>query len=190
MTQAATHFSYALPTVSTQKVALVAPTVSHEEIALTFVRHYFTLMHNDISLVHRLYGKTSQFVCAMEGEASTVLVGDQAINKKLLELDVGGCNVAVSSIDSMFSVENCVLVKTMGRLYMRNNTCLKFSQTVLLAPQPTGYYILQEVFRYLKDETVEAKATGPVAKASEVTVTEKAAPSLPLEDRSYCAKVC
>ena len=126
--------------------------VTHEDIALSFVRRYFTLMHDDPSQLHRLYSKASQYVCGVEGEAASVLVGDQAINKKLMELDLAGCNVSVSSIDSMFSVDNAVLIVALGQLHKRDGATFRFSQTVLLAPQPNGYYIPHEVFRHFKGE--------------------------------------
>lgn len=68
-------------------------------------------------------------------------------------------------------------------IYQGSDEIKKFTQTFVLAPQPNGYYVLNDIFRYILDEeedTVEPAAEEAVAAApadEEIAQEEEAVPS-------------
>ncbi|KAJ3301555.1 hypothetical protein HDV03_000667 [Kappamyces sp. JEL0829] len=45
-----------------------------------------------------------------------------------------------------------VIVQVLGELSNKTDVCHKFSQTFFLAEQPEGYYVLNDIFRFLKED--------------------------------------
>lgn len=82
----------------------------------------------------------------------------------------------VSSVDSMPSANNGVIVQVLGEMSNQGTEARKFAQTFFLAEQPNGYYVLNDIFRFLREDidyeneaaeteapTAEEKAPEPVA---------------------------
>lgn len=96
----------------------------------------------------------------------------------------------VLNVDSQASFDN-ILVSVIGEISNKSEPSRKFIQTFVLAEQPNGYYVLNDIFRYLADEQEEIvnevaatpavepdapKAAEPVP-AAEAQVTDEAAVS-------------
>jgi hypothetical protein len=58
----------------------------------------------------------------------------------------------VTQVDSQVSAGNGILIQVLGEMCVMDGPSQKFSQTFFLAPQPNGYYVLNDIFRFLKDE--------------------------------------
>lgn len=58
----------------------------------------------------------------------------------------------VTQVDSQLSVNDGILIHVLGEMCNQNGPSQKFSQTFFLATQPNGYYVLNDIFRFLKDE--------------------------------------
>lgn len=71
------------------------------------------------------------------------------------------------NVDSQASFDN-ILVSVIGEISNKSEPSRKFVQTFVLAEQPNGYYVLNDVFRYLIEEVEEDEA-----------VTEEPTPSIP-----------
>jgi hypothetical protein len=80
----------------------------------------------------------------------------------------------VSNVDSQASANNGIVIQVLGEMSNNGLPHRKFSQTFFLAEQPNGYYVLNDIFRYLKDdddieeddyEYAEAEAEEIVAEA-------------------------
>ena len=145
--------------------------------------------------VHRLiisqlfYSKRSQFVSGVEAEKVTVSVGQrvcfvysstklhsvdslqQAINERIKELDIQDCKVRVSNVDSQESYRNLV-VQVIGEMSNKAAPHRKFVQTFVLAEQPNGYFVLNDIFRYINEEEEEIEPE-PLAES------ETPAPAVP-----------
>ena len=61
----------------------------------------------------------------------------------------------------------------------RNEPWRKFVQTFFLAEQPNGYFVLNDIFRFLKEETVEGDDASE-AEGVELAVPEQPAVSVPV----------
>ncbi|KAI8370718.1 uncharacterized protein BYT42DRAFT_100147 [Radiomyces spectabilis] len=127
----------------------VKPTASREEdVGLIFVREYYTFLNKKPHRLHAFYGKNSSFVRGSEGEVTETYVGQ----KKIEELNFQDCKVLVTQVDSLVSENNGLLIQVLGEMCNRDGPSQKFAQTFFLATQPNGYFVLTDIFRFLKDE--------------------------------------
>jgi Nuclear transport factor 2 (NTF2) domain len=62
--------------------------------------------------------------------------------------------VLISNVDCQASMAGGVIIQILGEL-ISEQQCFKFSQTFFLAQQPEGYYVLNDIFRFLKEDVVE-----------------------------------
>lgn len=69
------------------------------------------------------------------------------------------------NVDSQASFEN-ILVSVIGEISNKAEPPRKFVQTFVLAEQPNGYFVLNDIFRYLADEDEELVEETPVAEAA------------------------
>lgn len=91
----------------------------------------------------------------------------QAIQERIKDLDFQDCKVRVSNVDSQASYEN-IVIQVIGEISNKSGEPKKFVQTFVLAQQPAGYYLLNDIMRYIDEgeETNEAAAeeTAPAAE--------------------------
>lgn len=78
----------------------------------------------------------------------------QAISEKIKALDFQDCKVRVLNVDSQSSFTN-IVVQVIGEMSNKSEPHHKFVQTFVLAEQPNGYFVLNDIFRYLKDDEDE-----------------------------------
>ncbi|KAG7946467.1 hypothetical protein I3843_14G040200 [Carya illinoinensis] len=76
---------------------------------------------------------------------------DVAINEKILSLHYGELSAEILTVDAQDSFSGGVLVLVTGYLTGKDGLRRKFSQTFFLAPQDKGYFVLNDVFRYVDD---------------------------------------
>lgn len=94
---------------------------------------------------------------------------DQAINEKILSLNYEDYTAEIKTADAQESYGKGVIVLVTGCLTGKDNVRRKFSQTFFLAPQDKGYYVLNDVFRYIEEnDTLQSNS------ASVNVVNEKA----------------
>ena len=73
------------------------------------------------------------------------------IAERIKELDFQDCKVRVLNVDSQASFSN-ILIQVIGEMSNKSAPHRKFVQTFVLAEQPNGYFVLNDVFRYINDE--------------------------------------
>ncbi|CAL5441934.1 unnamed protein product [Camellia sinensis] len=74
-----------------------------------------------------------------------------AINDKILSLDYGNYKAEIKTADAQESYKEGVIVLVTGCLTGKDNVRKKFTQTFFLAPQEKGYFVLNDVFRYVEE---------------------------------------
>ncbi|KAL6009285.1 hypothetical protein ACLOJK_022513 [Asimina triloba] len=74
-----------------------------------------------------------------------------AINEKILSLDCGECRAEIKTVDAQESFNSGVLVLVTGYLTGKDNVKRNFTQSFFLAPQDKGFYVLNDIFRYMED---------------------------------------
>src|SRR5436190_23742882 len=95
------------------------------------------------------------------------------------ELDIQDCKVRVLNVDSQASFEN-IVVQVIGEMSNKSEPHHRFVQTFVLATQQNGYYVLNDIFRYLNDDEDEIIEDGPAPDDSVVQeeTTSAAAPTV------------
>ncbi|KZZ88553.1 NTF2 and RRM domain protein [Ascosphaera apis ARSEF 7405] len=163
-------------------------THTQDQIGWYFVEQYYTTLSREPERLHLYYNKPSQFCFGNEAEKVTVAVGLSEIQSRIRSLDFRSCKVRVLNVDAQGSFDN-ILVIVIGEISNDGQPSRKFVQTFVLAQQPNGYFVLNDVFRYLKDEEEEEVdvAAAPVAvpeQQNEAVTAEK-----PVEEQQTPAPV-
>ncbi|RFN45377.1 hypothetical protein FIE12Z_10351 [Fusarium flagelliforme] len=162
---------------STTAAASANSNLSKDEVGWYFVEQYYTTLSKSPEKLHLFYGKRSQFVYGREAELVNVSVGRQAIQERIKALEFQDCKVRVSNVDSQASAEN-IVIQVIGETSNKGAEPRKFVQTFVLAQQPSGYFVLNDILRYIDEET-ENEATAATEEAPEeaaAPATEEAAP--------------
>lgn len=111
----------------------------------------------------------------------------QAIQERLKSLEFQDCKVRVSNVDSQASDES-IVIQVIGETSNKGAEPRKFVQTFVLAQQPSGYFVLNDMLRYI-DEEDEAEADEaeeePAAPATEAPepAPEPAVEAAPVETK-------
>ncbi|KAI8073566.1 hypothetical protein BDF21DRAFT_495272 [Thamnidium elegans] len=126
--------------------------VNPRDIGLIFAREYYTFLNKKPNRLHAFYGADSLLVRGDEGEPVPMVKGQEEIRKKIEELDFDNCKVLVTQVDSQVSANEGVLISVLGEITNKDQPSQKFTETFFLAPQPNGYYVLNNIFRFLKDK--------------------------------------
>lgn len=96
------------------------------------------------------------------------------------------------NVDSQASFDN-ILITVIGEISNKSEPSRKFVQTFVLAEQPNGYYVLNDIFRYLteEDEEVSNEEPAPAAELKEApeAPAEPAAPEVAATSESADAQV-
>ncbi|KAM3415427.1 hypothetical protein BST61_g8951 [Cercospora zeina] len=133
------------------------PDIPKDEVGWYFVEQYYTTLSRSPEKLYLFYNKRSQFVSGQETDKVAVCVGQRAINDKIRELDFNDCKVRVTNVDSQASDSN-IVIQVIGELSNRSQPHRKFTQTFVLATQTNGYFVLNDIFRYLVEVEDEAEA--------------------------------
>ena len=76
---------------------------------------------------------------------------DQEIHEKIISLKYEDYTAEIKTTDAQESHKGGVIVLVTGCLTGKDNVRRKFSQTFFLAPQEKGYYVLNDVFRFIEE---------------------------------------
>lgn len=110
----------------------------------------------------------------------------KAINEKIKQLDFQECKVRVLNVDSQASFGN-ILISVIGEISNKSEPSRKFVQTFVLAEQPNGYYVLNDIFRYLVEEEEELMNEQAAPASGEEQAAE--APAQPATEAAPAAAV-
>lgn len=102
----------------------------------------------------------------------------QAINDRIKDLDFHDTKVRVTNVDSQGSDAN-IVIQVIGEISNKGQPHKRFAQTFVLAEQTNGYFVLNDIFRYLAEEPedeeeVQHDASAPTAGVQEPASTDAA----------------
>ena len=89
------------------------------------------------------------------------------IHNKITSLGFEDCKVFIHSVDAQSSANGGIIIQVIGEMSNRGEPWKKFVQTFFLAEQPNGYFVLNDIFRFLKEETVESDEGEPEQATTE-----------------------
>lgn len=97
---------------------------------------------------------------------------EQGINEKILSFDYTNHKAEINTADAQKSYQEGVTVLVTGCLTGKDNLKRKFAQSFFLAPQDNGYFVLNDVLRYVGDsEPLEKHKVNGVNDAPRVPPT-------------------
>lgn len=118
----------------------------------------------------------------------------QEIHKKITSIGFEDCRVFIHSVDAQESANGGIIIQVIGEMSNHSEPWRKFVQTFFLAQQPNGYFVLNDIFRFLKEETVEtddandsveletAQDTDAISPTTTLVSELPIQPSLPVPD--------
>ncbi|CAK9787156.1 hypothetical protein CC85DRAFT_315775 [Cutaneotrichosporon oleaginosum] len=132
-----------------------ASQIQPSDVGWQFVPQYYNFVNKQPHRLHCFYNKRSTFLHGEEGEDTAVAFGQAEIHERITKIGYDQCKVYINSIDSQSSANGGVIIQVLGEMSNANKPWRKFAQTFFLAEQPNGYFVLNDIFRYLKEETDE-----------------------------------
>lgn len=106
----------------------------------------------------------------------------QEIHQKITSLGFENCKVFIHSVDAQSSADGGIIIQVIGEMSNRGEDWRKFVQTFFLAEQPNGYFVLNDIFRFLKEDAVDdeqADESNVAAQAEPVTPEQHPAEAAP-----------
>ncbi|KAL0930888.1 NTF2 and RRM domain-containing protein [Colletotrichum truncatum] len=161
--------------------------LSKDEVGWYFVEQYYTTLSKNPDKLHLFYGKRSQFVYGMEAEVANVSVGRQAIQERIKSLDFQNSKVRITNVDSQASFDN-IVIQVIGESSIKSAEPKKFVQTFVLAPQPSGYFVVNDILRYINDEDEEEAVAEAEAQPEEQAAPEEVVEAAAAEPESKAEK--
>ncbi|KAJ2897989.1 hypothetical protein MKZ38_004257 [Zalerion maritima] len=132
--------------------------LSKDQVGWYFVEQYYNTVSKNPEKLHLFYGKKSQFVYGVEAEVAKISVGRQPIQERIKQLDFQDCKVRISNVDTQASYDN-IVIQVIGEFSNKGGEPRKFAQTFILAQQPSGYFVLNDILRCIDDDESEEDAT-------------------------------
>lgn len=157
-----------------------AVTPSAQVVGNAFVEQYYHILHQSPELVFRFYHDSSVLSRPDPDGFMSSVTTMQGINDRIISLNYKDYIAEIKTADAQQSFGEGVIVLVTGYLTGRDNLRKKFVQTFFLAPQEKGYFVLNDVFRYLEDN--ESAEVIPVS-VNGVNEDVQAAPLAPEQDK-------
>ena len=105
--------------------------------------------------------------------------GAQEIHQKITSIGFKDCKVFIHSVDAQSSADGGIIIQVIGEMSNQGEPWRKFVQTFFLAEQPNGYFVLNDIFRFLKEETVEYEPTDETESSVPDTAAVQEPPQAP-----------
>ncbi|KAH1031465.1 hypothetical protein J1N35_043639 [Gossypium stocksii] len=141
-------------------------------IGNAFVKQYYTVLHNDPSHAYKFYLDLSVLSRPGTDGAMKSVTTLKEINELILSLDYQSYKAEISFADAQFSLANGVIVLVTGSLIGKDDVRRKFTQSFFLAPQEGGYYVLNDVFRYVDDKEPVDVAYNDIDESSQADLSQ------------------
>lgn len=125
---------------------------SSNEIGWAFVEEYYTVINQSIDRLHLFYNKSSAVTHGVEAAPLDPVFGQKDINEVVLK-EFTNCKVMITNMDCQGTLDSGLLIQVIGEMANEGEPSQKFVQTFVLAKQKKGFYILNDILRYLKEDT-------------------------------------
>ncbi|KAK1554410.1 hypothetical protein Q3G72_011685 [Acer saccharum] len=137
--------------MAAQADAGAAQVVDPQLVANSFVEQYYKFLHDFPDLVHRFYQDSSILGRPGPNGVMTSISTINAINEQIISMDYHHLQTEILTVDAQGSYCSGVIVLVIGFLTEKDNVKRKFAQSFFLAPQEMGFFVLNDVFRYVDD---------------------------------------
>uniref|UniRef100_A0A0D9W3Z3 NTF2 domain-containing protein n=1 Tax=Leersia perrieri TaxID=77586 RepID=A0A0D9W3Z3_9ORYZ len=129
---------------------------SAQVVGNAFVHQYYNILHQSPDLVHRFYQDSSRIGRpAGAGAEMDTVTTMEAINAKIMSMDI--VRAEIKAVDAQESLAGGVTVLVTGHLTGSDDLRREFSQSFFLAPQEKGYFVLNDILRYVGEGDQEVE---------------------------------
>ncbi|KAG0221644.1 hypothetical protein B0O80DRAFT_426234 [Mortierella sp. GBAus27b] len=122
------------------------------QIGTIFAHEYYTFLNKEPSSLHKFYIEHAVMTHGYQGGTVSTSSGLKAIQAKIEHMQLEDCKVLISDIDSQSSVGQGILIQVLGEMSNRGGPAKKFAQSFFLATHEGSFYVLNDIFRYLRDD--------------------------------------
>ncbi|KAH9610302.1 hypothetical protein KSS87_000358 [Heliosperma pusillum] len=159
-----------------------SPEFSAETVGRAFVSQFYQILHHSPERVYCFYN--DQSTMSRSGPTGDLVTATSMDGIKVLILELGckNYNIEILTADAQASYENGVTVLVTGCLTGEDDVRRKFTESFFLAPQDSGYFVLNNTFRFIDEIRF------PV-KDSVEEHCDKIAPTTPISPRCAVALV-
>ncbi|CAI9775194.1 unnamed protein product [Fraxinus pennsylvanica] len=120
-----------------------------QSVAKAFVSQYYSHLHNCPEVVHKFYQESSLLGWPGADDAIISVTTLEGINEKIMSSDYKERPMEIKTADAQESVGGGVVVAVTGRFTVEDNTRKNFTQTFFLAKQEKGFYVLNDILRFI-----------------------------------------
>ncbi|XP_038985890.1 nuclear transport factor 2-like isoform X3 [Phoenix dactylifera] len=149
---------------------------SAQVVANAFVHQYYHILHQSPELVYRFYLENSKLGRSEAQGVMSSITTMQAINEKILSMDYREFGAEIKTVDAQESLDGGVLVLVTGYLTGKDNIRRSFTQSFFLATQDKGYYVLNDIFRYVEEADEQQGISGLVNDTGVTLAPQQEAP--------------
>ncbi|KAA3474909.1 ras GTPase-activating protein-binding protein 1-like [Gossypium australe] len=122
------------------------------QVGSYFVGQYYKVLGQQPDLLHQFYSDASTMI-RVDGDSSESASSMLQIHTLAMSLNFTA--IEIETINSLDSWNGGVLVMVSGSVKIKDfNGRRKFVQTFFLAPQDKGYFVLNDIFQFIDDETI------------------------------------
>ncbi|XP_068327957.1 nuclear transport factor 2-like [Pyrus communis] len=143
------------------------------DVGKNFINQYRQIFRGDSKVLHKFYQDSSVLSRPEQDGSMKSVTTMEGIENMLLSSDYQKYrDLEILTTDSQFSLNGGVIVLVTGYLTGDDKVRRKFTQTFFLAPQQHGYFVLNDIFKYLDvvpDNVVESTPEAPVPSNHVVT---------------------
>ncbi|KAK6251948.1 hypothetical protein QUC31_013668 [Theobroma cacao] len=140
-------------------------------IGNAFVKQFYTILHKEPAQAYKFYLDLSVLSRPGPDGVMKTVTSLKEINELLLSLDYQSYRAEISFADAQFSYANGLIVLVTGFLIGKNDVRRKFTQSFFLAPQDGGYYVSNDVFRYVDDNEQVGVANNDVDESTQAALS-------------------
>ncbi|XWS47037.1 hypothetical protein CRYUN_Cryun14cG0118900 [Craigia yunnanensis] len=119
------------------------------QVGSYFVGQYYQVLQQQPDLIHQFYSDASNMI-RVDGDSSESASAMLQIHTLVMSLNFTA--IEIKTINSLDSWNGGVLVMVSGSVKIKDfNGRRKFVQTFFLAPQDKGYFVLNDIFKFIDD---------------------------------------
>ncbi|XP_047337028.1 nuclear transport factor 2-like isoform X2 [Impatiens glandulifera] len=138
-------------------------------VAYCFTFWYYQLLHTDPAKSYRFYNDISQLSRTDENGNMSVTTTLKGIKEKILSVNYTNFESWIRWVDGQESIDNGFQIFVTGFLRGMNHNRY-FIQVFFLAPQERGYFILNDIFRFLDQDSSPVPANKQTVAPIEINV--------------------
>ncbi|KAJ0111037.1 hypothetical protein Patl1_01700 [Pistacia atlantica] len=122
------------------------------QVGSYFVGQYYQVLQQQPDLVHQFYSDTSTMI-RIDGDSTDSASAMLQIHALVMSLNFTA--IEIKTINSLGSWNGGVMVMVTGSVKTKDfSGRRKFVQTFFLAPQEKGYFVLNDIFQFIDEETI------------------------------------